>query len=59
MGKAFVLRNFICPNCLKTVTVSKKANRITAAGHIKHMWCPYCKTTQGFIQQALDSPVYR
>ena len=59
MAKTFVLRSFICPNCLRTLNVSKKASRRTPVGHIKHMWCPYCKTMQGFVQQESDNSIYR
>ena len=59
MSKTFVLRNFMCPNCSNIISAPKKASRRTPIGHIKHMWCPYCKTIQGFIEQSSDSSIYR
>ena len=59
MARTFIMRQFICPNCLKIVTAAKKANQKTKVGHIKHMWCPYCKSYQGFIQQETDSGLHR
>lgn len=59
MGKSFVLREFYCSDCGLTLMASKKADRQTPAGHIKHMWCPQCKVVTKFIQLPITSGIYK
>lgn len=43
-------RRFKCPECLTIQTAPKSSSRMTAVGHIKTMYCPWCKKTQDFTQ---------
>lgn len=43
-------RRFKCDICGYVATAYKKSNHRTSAKHIKHMYCPFCKTIQGFVQ---------
>nr|DAI27723.1 MAG TPA: Transcription initiation factor IIE, alpha FINGER, Transcription [Caudoviricetes sp.] len=44
------IRVFVCPECGNTSYASKKAGRMTTPGHIKDLWCPYCKKFQKMTQ---------
>lgn len=43
-------RWFKCPKCSALLSAYKSAAKKTAAGHIKTMWCPWCKKERDFIQ---------
>lgn len=43
-------RVFKCPDCNEISMAYKRGDRLTKAGHIKHMWCWKCKAEKGFIQ---------
>ena len=43
-------RIFECPDCQNKMTAWKKDSRRTAIGHIKDMYCPYCKAEKKFVQ---------
>lgn len=47
-------RRFKCTECKAVMTAYKSASRKTADGHIKTMWCPWCKKTNDFIQFRYD-----
>lgn len=36
------MRIFRCPGC-GAVQYAAKLRHMTPPGHIKHMWCPWCK----------------
>ena len=40
----------MCPICKNTLTAYKRSSRVTSKGHIKNMWCPFCKKEQQFVQ---------
>ena len=42
------LSTFICPTCGKTFPIMRPHGQQRKRGHIKDIWCPYCKTTQKF-----------
>lgn len=48
--RKYKIRSFRCPECNKTMYASKNVGNMTASGHKKVMWCPYCKTFRGMIQ---------
>lgn len=39
----FFIRTFRCPICLNYMYAPKISNRMTAGGHEKKLWCPYCR----------------
>lgn len=49
--RAFEMRLFRCPECERTIKAAKTKGRMTAAGHIKTMYCPFCKEERDFIQE--------
>lgn len=44
-----IIRYFRCPDCNGVVTASKKSSMPTAIGHIKTMYCPFCKEEKDFF----------
>lgn len=49
-------RMFQCPECKNTVTAYKSSNRLTPDGHIKTMYCPFCKEQRDFVQYSYKKP---
>lgn len=45
-------RRFKCPDCGYIATAYKKSSRETKTGHLKVMYCPFCKDTHNFIQMS-------
>lgn len=43
-------RRFKCPNCEYVATAFKKSSRRTKVGHLKKMYCPFCKEEHNFTQ---------
>lgn len=43
-------RWFKCPGCNTIQAAFKNNARKTSEGHIKDMWCPWCKKEQKFVQ---------
>lgn len=43
-------RRFKCSECGAIMTAYKSSARRTADGHIKTMWCPWCKAEKQFVQ---------
>ena len=48
--RQFEMRTFRCPKCKGVIKAAKRKNRLTAKGHIKTMWCPWCKEERDFEQ---------
>ena len=38
----------VCPDCANKMYVPRKLSRLREEGHIKTMWCPYCKAQKQF-----------
>jgi phage FluMu protein Com len=51
-ARSFVLRVFKCPGCGRLQTAPKGWE--SEPGHIKDMYCPFCKEVQKFIQYDTD-----
>ena len=49
--KSFEMRLFRCPSCGETMYADKKKGKMTGDGHIKTMYCPYCKARRDFVQE--------
>jgi RNase P subunit RPR2 len=43
-------RRFKCGSCGAIIVAYKSSSRRTAEGHIKTMWCPWCKEVKDFTQ---------
>ena len=48
------LRRFKCPVCKTIQTAPKTSAQRTPDGHIKTMWCYWCKAERQFIQFKYD-----
>jgi len=44
------LSNFVCPTCGNVFPIMRSHGRKREAGHIKDIWCPFCKTDQKFLE---------
>lgn len=51
--KAYEIRFFRCPGCGNTLTASKWEYG-THRGHVKTMWCPFCKADKDMKQTDKD-----
>lgn len=49
-GRRYV-RVLRCASCGGKMYATGRESRKRATGHIKHMYCPYCKSTKPFIEQ--------
>ena len=34
----------------RILSAAKRSGRMTALGHVKTLWCPFCKKEQDFVQ---------
>lgn len=50
MRKNTTRRTFKCDKCGYVAIAYKKSSRRTSVGHLKNMYCPFCKDTHNFIQ---------
>ena len=41
--KSFTISKFECPDCENEMYVSRQLSKQREDGHIKDLWCPYCK----------------
>lgn len=39
-----------CPRCGSVQTIFRRRGHLRKAGHIKHLWCPYCKARTGHVE---------
>lgn len=44
------LSMFICPCCKKSFPIMRNHGHHREKGHIKDIWCPYCKKEQKFTE---------
>ena len=45
-----IYRTFFCPGCESHIVIPKRLCRATSKGHIKTMYCPFCKDIRDFVQ---------
>lgn len=43
-----------CQECGSNLNIPRKRAKKRSEGHIKHMYCPTCKLTTGFIETNKD-----
>lgn len=48
-----VISNLKCQECGNILTVPRKRAKQREDGHIKHMFCPYCKDIKPFEEDKL------
>lgn len=41
---------FVCPTCGKTFPIMRNHGQHRERGHIKDIWCTYCKSEQKFLE---------
>lgn len=44
------LSTFICPECGKTFPIMRPHGKHREKGHIKDIWCPFCKAERKFLE---------
>lgn len=44
------LSMMICPECGKAFPIMRNHGQRRKSGHIKDLWCPYCKEDQKFLE---------
>mgnify|MGYP007056213182 CR=1 FL=1 len=45
-----IIMYYRCDNCQNDVTVPRQTGRRRENGHVKDMWCPWCKVESKFIE---------
>ena len=45
-NKQVVMSMFVCPDCDKVIYELPRIHRQREKGHIKDLFCPWCKTTK-------------
>jgi len=48
--KSFVISYFICQKCNNTFPLPRFKNSQRENGHIKDIWCPWCKDESKFLE---------
>lgn len=48
--RAFIISTFICPDCGKSVPLPRIYGRQKEHGHIKNIYCPFCKESKQFME---------
>ena len=54
MTKEVLSTNLICSKCGHQTMIFRKRSKLKTIGHVKHMYCPYCKETTPFIEFGSD-----
>lgn len=49
--KSFTISRFKCPDCDNEMYVSRGLDKQRENGHIKDIWCPYCKEVKKMTEQ--------
>ena len=44
------LSTFVCPCCNKTFPIMRSHGKQRERGHIKDIWCPFCKEERKFME---------
>lgn len=44
------LSMFVCPHCGNTFPLMRYHGKRREKGHIKDIWCPYCKDNRKFLE---------
>lgn len=50
MGRSYEISNMLCPVCNKTFPIPRRKDHRRANGHIKDIWCPFCKDVQKMVE---------
>lgn len=45
-----VISNFVCPECKNIIPLPRNHGKQRAKGHIKTLYCPYCKADRNFTE---------
>ena len=53
----FYTGSLFCEVCDFKMLIPRKKGQKRELGHIKHMYCPRCKETTGFIEETRDESV--
>ena len=48
--KAYLISNFVCPECGMIMPLPRPKGKQRKRGHIKDLWCPKCRCTRKFIE---------
>lgn len=48
--KEIYIRTFRCPDCGHEMYASKRSSHKTKIGHLKRLWCPWCKAMKNMEQ---------
>ena len=48
--KEYYIRLFRCPDCGREMYAPKRGGRKTKPGHLKWLWCPWCKGVKNMEQ---------
>lgn len=45
-----VISYYKCTGCEKVLIVPRQAGRMRERGHVKDLWCPFCKAEKKFVE---------
>ena len=51
--RVYYISLLTCPDCGKQFPIPRAAGRLRKPGHIKDLWCPFCKRTTKMIEGGL------
>lgn len=53
----FSISNFMCPECGKIIPLPRPNTKARENGHIKDIYCPYCRKIQKFREYKSKQPI--
>lgn len=56
--KNYVISYFICKKCENLFPLPRLKNHQRENGHVKDIWCPYCKQESKFLE-IKDKQIYK
>ena len=48
--KNIVISTCVCPKCNGEMFVPRKLNKTRNKGHLKKLWCPFCKKIRNMME---------
>ena len=48
---------FVCPVCQNMIPLPRPRGNQRAKGHLKWIYCPYCRQKRNFIEHADNAPI--
>lgn len=51
--QAVIISHLKCSKCGHLIPIPRKRGKLRENMHIKHMYCPFCKSEQAFVEDKI------